>query len=241
MADLDSDKRCILLIDDDIELVQMLREYFELDDYRIVAAHTGEQADALIAQGGFDIALLDLMLPDVNGLELLRRLRTRSCQPVIMFTAHGGESDRVKGLDLGADDYLAKPFSPRELKSRIHAVLRRFYAAPQSHSESMIVAGPLSYDPVSGQTVIAGRSVTLTGAEQRILVILMRAYGTVVSRETIGVQALGRQPGPFDRSVETHISSLRRKLGLEQGDEAGLQVRNLRGQGYILGAQAAAA
>ncbi|MEI2414716.1 response regulator transcription factor [Orrella sp. JC864] len=240
MADLLADKRSILLIDDDAELAQMLCEYLAPDDYRVRVAHTGAQADALMAQAPFDIALLDLMLPDVNGLHLLKRLRARWSRPVIMFTAHGGEPDRVQGLELGADDYLAKPFSARELKARIHAVLRRFYAAPHEPAQEMVIAGPLSYDPVSGRTVIAGRSVVLTGAEQRILAVLMRAYGQVVSREAIGLQALGRQPGPFDRSVETHISSLRRKLGLEQG-EAGLQVRNLRGQGYVLGAQAGAA
>ena len=238
-ADTNSGRPSILLVDDDIELTQMLREYLEPDDYVVTAVHSGAQAETLLAQQDFDMALLDLMLPDTTGLEILQRFRARSARPVIMFTAHGSEPDRVQGLEQGADDYLAKPFSPRELKARIQAVLRRFHRVPDTPRPGPVVAGPLTYDPVSGRTSIDGRSVTLTGAEQRILEILMRAYGRVVSRETIGQQALGRQPGPFDRSVETHISSLRRKLGLDNC-AAGLQVRNLRGHGYVLGGQAEA-
>lgn len=227
-------RRSILLVDDDIELAQMLCEYLEPEDYAVAVAHCGAQAEALLAEAEFDITLLDLMLPDASGLDILKRLRARSARPVIMFTAHGSEPDRVRGLEQGADDYLAKPFSPRELKARIQAVLRRFHCVPDAALPGLVVAGPLTYDPVSGRTSIAGRNVTLTGAEQRILEVLMRAYGRVVSREAIGQQALGRQPGPFDRSVETHISSLRRKLGLDSG-EVGVKVRNLRGQGYVLG------
>lgn len=228
------EKRRVLLVDDDVELAQMLCEYLEPDNYVVSLAHTGARARELLAQQDFDIALLDLMLPDANGLDLLRRYRGASHKPVIMFTAHGSETDRVLGLELGADDYLAKPFSPRELKARIHAVLRRFSAADsQARQPGLLTAGTLSMDPASGRTRLGETAVELTGAEQRILELLLRSLGQIVSRERIGLYALGRAPGPYDRSVETHISSLRKKLELT-ADDAPLTLRNVRGQGYVL-------
>ena len=187
-------------------------------------------------QDGYDLILLDLMLPDGNGLDLLRRLRQSSRRPVIMFTAHGGETDRVLGLELGADDYLAKPFSPRELKARICAVLRRFEETPEAPAAELNV-GTLSLDAASGRARLGTQEVLLTGAEQRILEVLMRAPGQVVPREQISLYALGRTADRYDRSIDTHISSLRKKLRLDHADDAPA-IRNLRGLGYVLAGSA---
>ncbi|WP_313370957.1 response regulator transcription factor [Achromobacter animicus] len=224
--------RRILLIDDDVELAQMLREYLEPHQCRLTLAHTGSRGLSLLAQDDFDLVLLDLMLPDGNGLDLLKHYRQRSRRPVIMFTAHGGETDRVLGLEFGADDYLAKPFSPRELKARVTAVLRRFEETPVPASPSLSL-GALSLDPATGRARMGADEVMLTGAEQRILEILMRTPGQVIARDQIGLYALGRAPDRYDRSIDTHISSLRKKLRLDQHADT-LSIRNLRGLGYVL-------
>lgn len=224
--------RRILLIDDDVELAQMLREYLEPNHCVLTLAHTGTHGLALLAQNDYDLILLDLMLPDGSGLDLLKQYRQRSRRPVIMFTAHGGETDRVLGLEFGADDYLAKPFSPRELKARITAVLRRFEEVPETTKPSLTL-GALSLDPASGRACLDAEEVLLTGAEQRILELLMRAPGQVVAREQIGMYALGRRPDRYDRSIDTHISALRKKLRLDQANGT-LSIRNLRGLGYVL-------
>lgn len=224
--------RRILLIDDDVDLALMLREYLEPGQIELTLAHNSAQGLPLAMQDCFDLVLLDLMLPDGNGLDLLRRLRQHSRRPVIMFTAHGGETDRVLGLELGADDYLAKPFSPRELKARIGAVLRRFEETPQPAPLELSV-GALSLDAASGRARLGAQEVLLTGAEQRILEILMRAPGQVVARDQISLYALGRSADRYDRSIDTHISSLRRKLQLDQAGDAPA-IRNLRGLGYVL-------
>ncbi|SOY58800.1 response regulator transcription factor [Cupriavidus taiwanensis] len=224
----------VLLIDDDLELAQMLREYLEPDHCTVTLAHTREQGETLLARNDYDVALLDLMLPDGNGLDLLRLHRARSQRPVIMFTAHGDEADRVLGLELGADDYLSKPFSPRELRARMHAVLRRFQCAmPAAGASPWLEAGALRLNLASGEAVHGAARSTLTGAEQRVLEILMRSAGRVVAREEIGRFALGRAPERYDRSLDTHVSALRRKLSLD-GTTSPLRIRNLRGQGYLL-------
>ncbi|WP_313379546.1 response regulator transcription factor [Achromobacter insolitus] len=224
--------RRILLIDDDVELAQMLREYLEPGHCQLSLAHSGAQGLALLAQDDYDLILLDLMLPDGNGLDLLKQYRQRSRRPVIMFTAHGGETDRVLGLEFGADDYLAKPFSPRELKARITAVLRRFDEVPEA-TRPALALGMVSLDPASGLLRVGDSEIALTGAEQRILEILMRTPGQVVGRDQIGQYALGRKPDRYDRSIDTHISSLRKKLRTDAGSDT-LTIRNLRGLGYVL-------
>lgn len=222
----------LLLIDDDEDMTQMLAEYLSLDRYDVSVAHDGRAADLLLSQRDFDVILLDLMLPGVNGLDILRRYRQRSLRPVIMFSAHGDETDRVLGLEGGADDYLVKPFGPRELKARIQAILRR--AAQQSAApQGILTLGPLNHTPATGETCWDDRAVALTGAEQRILALLMRSQERIVSREELGQYALGRAPSAYDRSVETHIYSIRRKLGID-AEASPIVLRNLRGQGYIL-------
>ncbi|MBO1012175.1 response regulator transcription factor [Achromobacter sp. SD115] len=224
--------RRILLIDDDVELAQMLREYLEPGHCQLTLAHSGAQGLALLAQDDYDLVLLDLMLPDGNGLDLLKQYRQRSRRPVIMFTAHGGETDRVLGLEFGADDYLAKPFSPRELKARISAVLRRFEELPDAVRPALAL-GAVSLDPATGLLRVGDNEIALTGAEQRILEILLRTPGQVVGRDQIGLYALGRKPDRYDRSIDTHISALRKKLRSDSGAET-LAIRNLRGLGYVL-------
>jgi len=224
--------RRILLIDDDVELAQMLREYLEPGHCQLALAHSGAQGLALLAQDDYDLVLLDLMLPDGNGLDLLKQYRQRSRRPVIMFTAHGGETDRVLGLEFGADDYLAKPFSPRELKARITAVLRRFEEVPDAVRPALAL-GAVSLDPATGLLRVGDSEIALTGAEQRILEILLRTPGQVVGRDQIGLYALGRKPDRYDRSIDTHISALRKKLRSDGGAET-LAIRNLRGLGYVL-------
>ena len=226
----------ILLIEDDVELSQMLCEYLEPHGYHIELAHTGYQASRLLRTQRFDMALLDLMLPDINGLELLKRYREHSAKPVIMFTAHGSEADRIRGLECGADDYLAKPFNPVELKARINAVLRRFHAGREKAAEPALQAlsmGPLSLNTALGRTTLDGQDVTLTGTEQRVLEILMRSAGDIVYRNAMCEFALGRVATPHDRSIDTHISSLRRKLA-QACATSRVIIRNLRGQGYLL-------
>ena len=228
--------RNILLIDDDIELSQMLREYLAPSHLELALVHRASEAQPLLAADSYDLILLDLMLPDGNGLDLLKQFRRMSRRPVIMFTAHGSETDRVLGLEFGADDYLAKPFGPRELKARITAVLRRFEAPPLAAVNALSV-GELWLDPATGVARVGGEEIALTGAEQRILEILMRAPGQVVARDQIGRYALGRVPDRYDRSIDTHISTLRKKLRLDSG--AGRPaIRNLRGLGYVLAGSA---
>ena len=223
--------RRILLIDDDAELAQMLREYLEPAHFQLALAHTCEQGLHLASQQDFDLLLLDLMLPDGNGLDLLKQYRQRSRRPVIMFTAHGGETDRVLGLEFGADDYLTKPFSPRELKARITAALRRFDEIPEAAPPGLAV-GALSLDPASGRARLGADEVVLTGAEQRILEILMRTAGQVVARDQIGMYALGRVPDRYDRSIDTHqqpasqaATGQRRRARHPQSARAGLRAR----------------
>ena len=222
--------RRILLIDDDAELAQMLREYLEPAHFQLALAHTCEQGLHLASQQDFDLLLLDLMLPDGNGLDLLKQYRQRSRRPVIMFTAHGGETDRVLGLEFGADDYLTKPFSPRELKARITAVLRRFDEIPRPPVRS----GGRRTEPGPGfrPARLGADEVVLTGAEQRILEILMRTAGQVVARDQIGMYALGRVPDRYDRSIDTHqqpasqaATGQRRRARHPQSARAGLRAR----------------
>lgn len=227
--------RTVLLIDEDIEFQRMLNEYLGLDNYRIVSAHSGAQAKPLLAQQNFDMVLLDSRLPDTNGLNLLRAYRSWSQRPVIMFAANGTETDRVLGLEFGADDFLDKPFSPRELKARIQAVLRRFHLSPadSQRRSRCLQLGELSLNLSAGIATLCEKPLHLTGVQQRVLEVLLRAAGQVVPRPQIAHYALGRLPGPYDRSVDTHISALRKKLQVGDSD-TGFTIRNVRNHGYAL-------
>ena len=220
----------LLIVDDDQELCSMLMEYLGPEGFTTETVGTGPAALERVARGGLDLIVLDVMLPELSGFEVLRRLRALSRVPVIMLTARGEEVDRVIGLELGADDYLAKPFSPRELVARVRAVLRRMTAdAPQA--AGALSWGPLKLDLRARRAEVEGSDLELTAAELRILELLVRADTRTVSREDLMQQALGRRLLPTDRSLDTHVSNLRRKLG-KLTDR--ISVLSVRGSGYAL-------
>ena len=218
----------LLLVDDDAELCAMLREYLEPEGFGAETAENGQSALERLARGGIDLVVLDVMLPGLSGFEVLRRLRATSRVPVLMLTARGEEIDRVVGLEMGADDYLAKPFSPRELVARIRAVLRRMADAPAG---GLLSFGALTLDVRAHRAQIDGADLELTSAELRILELLMQADTRTVTREELMQQALGRRLLPTDRSLDTHISNLRRKL--VRFTER-IRIQGVRGAGYAL-------
>lgn len=221
-------KPSLLLVDDDAELCAMLREYLEPEGFGAESAESGQSALERLARGGIDLVVLDVMLPGLSGFEVLRRLRATSRVPVLMLTARGEEIDRVVGLEMGADDYLAKPFSPRELVARIRAVLRRMADAPAS---GLLAFGTLTLDVRAHRAQVEGEDLELTSAELRILELLMQADTRTVGREELMQQALGRRLLPTDRSLDTHISNLRRKLARFTD---GIRIQGVRGAGYAL-------
>ena len=223
----------VLLVDDDRELCQMLTEYLSAEHFEVKSVHDGGDALALLDAGAFEILILDVMLPSVSGFDVLRKLGANHDTPILMLTARGDDVDRIVGLELGADDYLSKPFNPRELVARVRAILRR--ASNRSVRTGVadeIVVGPIVLNAGMHQVRVADRAVALTGAEFRVLEILMRSAGQVISRDSMTEQALGRKLVPYDRSIDTHISNLRRKLELEAGKNP--EIKNVRGSGYTL-------
>ena len=222
----------VLLVDDDRELCRMLVEYLHPEGFRLTTVHDGEEALYALGRHHFDLIVLDVMLPKVGGLDVLRQLRPKDATPVLMLTARGEDIDRVVGLELGADDYLPKPFNPRELVARMRAILRRSLALePQPGRRDRIDAGPLSLLFSSRTASARGQSIALTGAEFRVLEVLMQQLGSVVSREQLTRQVLGRRLTPYDRSIDTHISNIRRKLAAV-ADE--VSIVNVRRTGYAL-------
>jgi DNA-binding response OmpR family regulator len=223
-------KPVLLVIDDDQQLCAMLAEYLAPEGFITSTANSGPQGLEYLARSPVDLIVLDVMLPELSGFEVLRRLRAHSRVPVIMLTARGEEVDRVVGLEMGADDYLAKPFSPRELVARIRAVLRR---APgdSAASSGVIQWGPLRLDLRAHRADIGDSDLELTSAELRILELLVRADTRTVTRDELMNQALGRRLLPTDRSLDTHVSNLRRKL-VKHTDR--VNVQSVRGSGYAL-------
>ncbi|MGH8291062.1 MAG: response regulator transcription factor [Steroidobacteraceae bacterium] len=220
----------LLIVDDDQELCSMLVEYLGPEGFTTEAVGTGTAAIERVGRGGLDLVVLDVMLPELSGFEVLRRLRAASRIPVIMLTARGEEVDRVIGLELGADDYLAKPFSPRELVARVRAVLRRMAVEAQP-ATGIVSWGPLKLDLRGRRAEVDGGDLEVTAAELRILELLVRADTRTVSREELMQQALGRRLLPTDRSLDTHVSNLRRKLG-KLTDR--ITVLSVRGSGYAV-------
>jgi two-component system response regulator CpxR len=222
----------VLLVDDDRELCRMLAEYLNPEGFRLTTVHDGDEALYALGRHHFDLIVLDVMLPRLGGLDVLRLLRQKNSTPVLMLTARGEDIDRVVGLELGADDYLPKPFNPRELVARMRAILRRsLLLEPQAGRRDRIDAGPLSLLFSSRTASARGETVTLTGAEFRVLEVLMQQIGIVVSREQLTRQVLGRRLTPYDRSIDTHISNIRRKLAAV-ADE--ISIVNVRRTGYVL-------
>jgi two-component system response regulator CpxR len=223
----------ILIIDDDVALCELVTEYLEPLGFAIESVHRGDLGAERALEGQHALVVLDVMLPGLNGFEVLRRIRAESKVPVLMLTARGDDVDRIVGLEIGADDYLPKPFNPRELTARIRAILRR---VPTEKPIDRTTAKKLSVGDVvldSGtRTVLrAGTNVELTSVEFELLEKLLRAAGEIVTREDLSQQVLGRSASPFDRSIDMHISNLRKKLGHQSGDAE--RIKTVRGVGYI--------
>jgi DNA-binding response OmpR family regulator len=206
----------VLLVDDDVELVSMLTEYLEQEGFDATGVHDGETGVNEALSGKYAIAVLDVMMPRVNGVEALRRIRMKSAIPVLMLTAKGDDTDRVVGLELGADDYVPKPCTPRELVARLRAILRRTQLAPaipgDGHASS-IIAGKLVMWPEQRRVEWEGSQVELTSTEFNLLHVLARNAGKPVSKRDLSEQGLGRPLARFDRNIDVHLSSLRHKLG----------------------------
>lgn len=217
----------VLLIDDDARLPELLATFLGQHDVAVTHAPDGLKGLALLDQGGFDAVLLDVMMPGLGGLEVCRRIRQKSQVPIIMLTARGDEGDRVTGLESGADDYLSKPFSPRELLARLRAVLRR--SRPEVLAEALAV-GDVAIDVPARRATRAGEPVELTGLEFDILVALVRRAGQVVPRDALLAEAGRSDVVVGERSVDVHISRLRQKLG----DEPPTLIKTVRGVGYVL-------
>ncbi|OCQ54381.1 Transcriptional regulatory protein YycF [Photorhabdus australis subsp. thailandensis] len=224
----------ILLVDDDRELTSLLKELLEMEGLNVVIAHDGEQALKLLDES-IDLLLLDIMMPRKNGISTLKELRLHHQTPVIMLTARGSDLDRVLGLELGADDYLAKPFNDRELVARIRAILRRSNWSEQQQTDNSpltLQVDNLQLNPGRQEASFANQILDLTGTEFTLLYLLAQHLGQVVSREHLSQEVLGKRLTPFDRAIDMHISNLRRKLPER---EDGLPwFKTLRGRGYLM-------
>jgi len=224
--------RHLLVVDDDTELCQLLSAYLAPEGYDVETVHSGIEGIERALSGDHALVVLDVMLPDVRGFEVLRQLRAQSRMPVLMLTARGNEQDRILGLEMGADDYLPKPFNPRELCARIEAILRRSGATPGPIDGR---ADELHVDDVTmnkaARTVRRGPdAVDLTSVEFDLLEALLRGAGRVIPRDELVRTVLNRPFSPFDRSIDTHVSNLRRKLGpAPDGFE---RIKSVRGIGY---------
>jgi DNA-binding response OmpR family regulator len=219
----------LLVVDDDRELCQLVTRYLAREGFDISWASGGEAGVERALAEEFSLILLDVMMPDTDGFDVLRRIRQHSRTPVLMLTARGDTRDRIRGLEMGADDYLPKPFDPEELVARIRAILRR--SLPRRPASGAISIGDIELDGGARTVRRSGAPVDLTTVEFDLLVALMGAAGSTVSREDLVSDVLGRDFSPFDRSIDTHICNLRRKLGpLEDGAE---RIKGVRGAGYL--------
>lgn len=218
----------VLLVDDDVDLCNSLKRLLKMDGFSVRAVHDGDSGVRHALDGQYELVIVDVMLPGGDGRKVLRRIRLTSQVPIIMLTARGDEADRIAGLDGGADDYLPKPFNPRELVARMRAVIRRKNGAAVPET---LRIGNLQIDCVKRKVIRNGTEVALTGAEFEILLLFVRSAGKVLSRDEIAEAALGRSIGLFDRSIDNHISNLRKKLGICAGETE--RIRNVRGTGYV--------
>jgi DNA-binding response OmpR family regulator len=222
-----------LLIDDDARLGALVAEYLGQNDVDVTVAPDGERGLAALRKGGFDVVLLDIMLPGVDGLEVCRRIRglpELAQTPILMLTAKGDDVDKIVGLELGADDYLAKPFNPRELLARVRAILRRTQPPAEAHQVFRFRGLEIDFD--AREVTVDGKRQLLTHFEFELLAQLARAAGRVLSRETLMESLKGEEFESFDRSIDVHISKLRAKL--EENPKEPRYIRTVRGVGYVL-------
>lgn len=222
----------ILLIDDDAELSQLVTDYLTLDGFSLDHAADGIKGLQKAQTGAYQLILLDVMLPGLDGLSLLRQLRQTSYCPVLMLTARGDDIDRILGLELGADDYLAKPFNPRELSARVRAILRRVELAqqPQQHQAPLLELNQVTLNRQNRQVHCQGLAIILTATEFQLLEYLMHHAGRVVSKEELSKEVMGRVLQQYDRSLDMHVSNIRKKLAQGSDHE---KIQTLRGSGYL--------
>lgn len=223
----------VLLIDDDKELTSLLIEYLSEEGFDAHAVHDPRQGVEEGVSGAYEIVVLDVMMPRINGIEVLQRIRKKSSIPILMLSARGENIDRITGLNLGADDYVSKPCSPGEIVARLRAIMRRFGRHEDSDASSAKVeVGNLILDPGTRAAEWKGQHLELTGTEFSLLEVLARNAGQLVSKNDISRRALGRALSPFDRRIDVHISSIRQKLGHREDGQS--WIKTVRGQGYQL-------
>jgi two-component system response regulator CpxR len=218
----------LLVIDDDTELCELVVEYLTAEGFAVEVVHDGESGVRRATSEPYALIILDVMLPRLDGFETLKRIRAVSHVPTLMLTARGDDVDRIVGLEIGADDYLSKPFNPRELLARIRAILRR--TKPELLAEKLVV-GDVELDFGSRSLRKQGQTVAVTSVEFDLLAVLLQHAGQIVSRDDLSLRALGRSFHPLDRSVDMHVSNLRKKLGPHvDGSE---RIKSVRGVGYL--------
>jgi two-component system response regulator CpxR len=229
MKGLDPAMERVLVVDDDRELCHLVTRFLAREGFEITWASSGAAGVERALAEDYSLIMLDVMMPDADGFDVLQRIRRERRTPVLMLTARGDTNDRIRGLEMGADDYLPKPFDPAELVARIRAILRR--TAPPRQAPAAIAVGDIELDGGARAVRRSGTSVDLTTVEFDLLAALLRVAGSTVSREDLFRNVLGRDFSPFDRSIDTHVCNLRRKLGpLENGGE---RIKGVRGAGYL--------
>ena len=224
----------ILVIDDDIELCELLSDYLGREGFEVETVNQGDIGATQALAGEYALVVLDVMLPGMNGFDVLRKIRETSKLPVIMLTARGDDVDRIVGLELGADDYLPKPFNPRELVARVRAIQRRTEAMASgalTHQSSELSVGDVRLSSVNRSVKRSGELIELTSVEFTLLEVLLRQAGRVISREDLVEKALGRRLSAYDRSIDVHVSALRKKLGHNYGNAE--RIKTIRGVGYL--------
>lgn len=224
----------ILLIDDDLALTDLLSDYLTQQGFEVRVANEPERGLNMLKTSDFQLLLLDVMMPQMDGFEALRQLRQFSTIPVIMLTAKGDDYDKILGLELGADDYLAKPFNHRELLARIKALIRRLDASTGFANMQKLTMHGVQVDPASHSVCVGHTELLLTGTEFTILLHLMRQAGQLISKEQLSEHVLGRKLAPFDRSLDMHLSNIRKKLAQYEVKDV---IRTVRGNGYMMVAE----
>ena len=225
----------VLLVDDDLELLELLKDYLEKEDFLVACVNNGKDGVDAALSGKYDIVVLDVMMPEVNGIQALGMIRMQSNLPIVMLTAKGDDTDRIMGLELGADDYVPKPCTPRELTARLRAILHRVSLqgpASQQSSKQILTVGNLNLWPSQRRADQCDQPLELTSTEFSLLEMLVRHAGTPVSKDELSIAALDRPLSPYDRSIDVHISNIRRKL--KPLDDGRSMIQTLVRKGYIL-------
>jgi two-component system response regulator CpxR len=221
----------ILIIDDDEDLCELVGEYLGVEGFEVATVHDGAEGLDAARTGDQDLVILDVMLPSKNGFDVLRELRESSKTPVLMLTARGEDMERIVGLEIGADDYMPKPFNPRELVARIRAILRRAEIVPDPEATDKLLIEDLVISKTGRTASVAGTKLLLTAIEFDLLVALAESAGKIIKKEDLSLTVLERELSPFDRSLDMHISNLRKKLG--KRDDGELRIKTIRSVGYI--------